>query len=94
MSAARIADIGIVSCRLCGRTVGMLRAEVPLTPTVAAALHWSEERRDCACPATRLPRTAALPASVRARLERLTEASAGALPWEQLTGPALLRLTV
>ncbi|MGG5258293.1 hypothetical protein [Phycicoccus avicenniae] len=94
MSPARLSDVGIASCRSCGRVVATLRAELSFTPGVEPAVHWYESERQCRCRATRLPRPAALPASVKVRLGDLRAAAAAARPWEELTGRPPLRLVV
>jgi hypothetical protein len=94
MTPARLSDVGSASCRSCGLLVGMLRAELSFTPGVAPAVHWSQARRECRCPSTRLPPPAALPSSVHARVRRLGAASALVRSWEQLATPVPLHLLV
>jgi hypothetical protein len=90
----RLSDVVAASCRTCGLLVAVLRAELSYTPGVTPAVHWSESRRQCRCPATRLPRPAVLPGSVRMRLRDLGTAAAAAKPWEELAHRPPLHLVV
>ncbi len=95
VNAARLVDIGILTCSRCNEHVAVLRAEVPsLGRSRSATLFWAHETRTCACSETHLPSTTTLPVSVRRRLREVSAASEGLQPWQQPAVPSPMHLVL